>query len=145
MKMALVGLTNTLAIEGGRKNIGVNVVCPVAASRMTETVLPEDLLAALRPDLVAPIVAFLCHETCADNGAVIECGAGWAGKLRRQRSRGAFFPEAQNKAAKGFEMEAVAASWKAINSFEESDYPETNQDAFGIILQHVEEARESKL
>lgn len=145
MKMAMVGLTNTLAIEGARRNIAVNVVCPVASSRMTETVLPDELLSSLRPDLVAPIVAYLCHESCVDNGAVVECGGGWAGKLRRQRAKGVFFPAAQNPGAKGFEMEDVARAWKTICSYDDADYPETNQDVFGVIMEHVEAARASKL
>ncbi|CAE7321205.1 HSD17B4, partial [Symbiodinium sp. KB8] len=145
MKMAMVGLANTLAIEGARRNIAVNVVCPVASSRMTETVLPDELLSSLRADLVAPIVAYLCHESCADNGAVVECGGGWAGKLRRQRAKGVFFPAAQNPGAKGFEMEDVARAWKTICSYEDADYPETNQDVFGVIMEHVEAARASKL
>lgn len=34
----------------------------------------------MRPDLVAPVVLWLCHDTCTDNGSVIEAAAGWVGK-----------------------------------------------------------------
>lgn len=50
-KLGVVGFASTLAKEGESKNILVNVVCPVAGSRMTETVMPPDLLEALKPEL----------------------------------------------------------------------------------------------
>lgn len=57
--MGLVGLANTIAIEGARSNIHCNVIVPTAASRLTEDILPPDLYAELRPDLIAPIVVII--------------------------------------------------------------------------------------
>ena len=79
-KLGLVGLCKTLAIEGGRSNIHCNTVVPVAGSRMTEDVLPPELFDMLKPDLIAPVVAWMCHQDCQDNGAVIETAGGWAAK-----------------------------------------------------------------
>ena len=42
----------------------------------------SDLLEALKPDLIAPVVAWLCHEDCDANGNVIEAAGGWAGKCK---------------------------------------------------------------
>jgi NAD(P)-dependent dehydrogenase (short-subunit alcohol dehydrogenase family) len=53
-----------LAREGEKKNIRVNTIAPLAASRMLETVMPPDVLANLKPALVAPLVGYLCHESC---------------------------------------------------------------------------------
>jgi hypothetical protein len=66
--MAIVGLGNTLAREGEKRGVFVNTVAPVAASRMTEAVLPAELFAALKPEAVAPVVLWLCHESCSANG-----------------------------------------------------------------------------
>lgn len=62
-QMAVIGLANTLAREGEKKNIFVNVIAPTAASRMTADVMPPDVLALLKPEFVAPFVGYLCHES----------------------------------------------------------------------------------
>src|SRR5690606_12065175 len=62
-KLGIVGLSNTLAREGASKNIKVNTIAPLAGSRMTATVMPEEMLNALKPEYVAPVVAYLCHES----------------------------------------------------------------------------------
>ncbi|NJN83050.1 MAG: SDR family NAD(P)-dependent oxidoreductase, partial [Caldilineaceae bacterium] len=74
-KLGLVGFANTLAIEGKKKNVLVNTIAPIAGSRMTETVLPKELLDALEPGYVSPLVAFLAHESCEETGALF----GWVG------------------------------------------------------------------
>jgi hypothetical protein len=48
------------------------------------------LLQALKPEYVAPFVAYLCHESCTETSSLYEVGAGWIGKLRWQRSSGAY-------------------------------------------------------
>ena len=90
-KLGLIGLSNTLAIEGGRNGIQCNVIVPVAASRLTEDILPPDIMSILDPESIAPVVAWLSHEECLENGSVIESAGGWAGKYRWQRSPGHIF------------------------------------------------------
>ena len=87
----LIGFTNTLAIEGARKGIKANVIAPVAGSRLTETILPKEVVEALKPEFVTPLVVKLCSEESEENGSLFEVGAGWVTKLRWERSRGAFF------------------------------------------------------
>jgi hypothetical protein len=44
---------------------------------MTQTVMPPEVIEALKPEYVAPFVAFLAHDSCEDNGAMYEVGAGY--------------------------------------------------------------------
>jgi len=75
-KAGLVGLGRTLAIEGARKNIRVNIVSPGAATSMTSAALPENVHAAMSPDRVAQLVGYLCHESCATSGEIFFAAAG---------------------------------------------------------------------
>jgi 3-hydroxyacyl-CoA dehydrogenase/3a,7a,12a-trihydroxy-5b-cholest-24-enoyl-CoA hydratase len=90
-KLALVGFANSLAIEGMKRNIQANTIAPIAGSRMTETVLPPELIEALKPEAVSPIVAWLCHEDCEETSAVYEVGGGYHGRVRLERSLGKTF------------------------------------------------------
>ena len=61
-KLGLVGLINTLAQEGAKYNIHANAVAPIAATRMTQDILPPEVFEKLTPEYVAPVVAYLCTE-----------------------------------------------------------------------------------
>lgn len=74
-KLGLVGLMNTLKIEGARYNIRTNCIAPVAATRMTENLMPKEALANLGPELVTPAVIYLCTED-APNGVVVQAQGG---------------------------------------------------------------------
>jgi NADP-dependent 3-hydroxy acid dehydrogenase YdfG/putative sterol carrier protein len=75
-KMGLVGLMNSLKLEGARYDIKVNTVAPLALTRLTEDVLPAEVVAGLRPEYVAPLVLYLCSEQCADTGLILNAGMG---------------------------------------------------------------------
>jgi len=78
--MGLYGFTTSLAKEGEKRNIRSNCIAPVAGTRMTATVMPEEVLSMLAPEYVAPFVAYLCHESCEENGSLYEVGAGFIAK-----------------------------------------------------------------
>lgn len=88
-KAAIVGLTRTLAIEGAKNNIKVNVVAPHATTAMTLTVFREEDRNLFPPKLVAPLLIFLASEQVPVTGELFEAGGGWIGKTRWQRAKGA--------------------------------------------------------
>jgi len=135
-KLALVAFANTLAKEGASKNIHVNTVAPMAGSRMTETVMPPDLVQALKPEYVAPLAAWLCHEQCEDNGAVFEVGAGWVSRVRWQRAKGAFLD-----VKKVPSPENVRDVWSQVNDFSEPQYPTTPGESISLIVSHLNRAK----
>jgi len=138
-KLGIVGLTNTLAREGASKNIKVNTIAPLAGSRMTATVMPEEMLNALKPEYVAPVVAFLCHESCEDSGGLFEMGAGWVAKLKWARAKGATMPVGDAS------PESVKKMWSKVVEFSDPDYPESTQDTFPPVMAAVELYKNSKL
>ena len=76
-KLAVVGAMNTLRQEGQKYNIMVNSIAPVAGTRMTEDLMPPEVVARLKPELVSPAVAYLCSEDCEMSGEIISAGAGY--------------------------------------------------------------------
>jgi NAD(P)-dependent dehydrogenase (short-subunit alcohol dehydrogenase family) len=74
-KMGLVGLMQTLAIEGAKHDIRVNCLAPTASTQMTQGLLPEAVLARLGPEAVTPALLHLVSEA-APTRAIVCAGAG---------------------------------------------------------------------
>ena len=74
-KMGQVGLMNSMKIEGAKNNIHTNSIAPVAATRMTENLMPEEVLEKLGPELVTPAAIFLVSED-APNGVILQAQGG---------------------------------------------------------------------
>jgi NAD(P)-dependent dehydrogenase (short-subunit alcohol dehydrogenase family) len=106
-KLGLIGLMNTLKLEGQKNNIHVNAVAPVAATRMTANLLPPEVAARLAPEYVTPGVVFLCSEE-APTGAILTAGGGAFALARIVETEGMFLGEG------GLSVEEVRDNWKTI-------------------------------
>ncbi len=91
-KLAVVGLMNTLRLEGQKYNIFVNSIAPVAGTRMTEDLMPPEVVAKMKPELVSPMVAYLCSEQCQHTGEIFAAGAGYYSIIEFREGAGVRLP-----------------------------------------------------
>jgi len=107
-KLGLVGLINSLALEGAKYNIHANAVAPIAATRMTEDILPTEALEKLTPEFVAPVVAYLCSEENPNTASVFIVGGGKVQRVALFQNDGAKFEKPPS-------VQDIAAQWDEIN------------------------------
>lgn len=104
-----------------------------AASRMTETIMPPDVLANLKPEWVVPLVAVLVHPSNKqETGSIFEAGGGHIAKIRWERAKGALL-----KTDSTLTPGAILKKWDAVNDFSQPSYP-TGSNNF---LELLEEAQ----
>ena len=111
-KAGLVGLTQTMAIEGARDNVHVNAVAPMAATRMTEDVAPAELLDTMPPAFVAPVVAYLLTEESTESGSVFVVGGGQTYRVAQFQNAGVTFPHPPS-------LREVSERWPEISDLSE--------------------------
>lgn len=116
-KMALVGLMQTLALEGQKYDIRVNALAPTAATQMTEGVLSEDGLTKLSPDLVSPGIVALVEDN-APTRAILCAGGGHFARANVTLTEGAYIGGGADAA------DLVIANWREIGDREGEIVPE---------------------
>lgn len=108
-KMGVIGLMNTLVLEGAKYNIRVNALAPTAGTRMTEGLIPEKAFDLLTPETVTPAVLYLVSED-APNRTILCAGAGGFAVSRIVETEGVWLPPAEQT------PEGIAAHWEAISA-----------------------------
>lgn len=111
-KAGLVGLLNTLAIEGERSDIRINAVAPMAATRMTEDVAPKEVLETLPPAFVSPVVGYLLTEESTETGSVFVAGGGAVYRVAQFQNDGVTFDSPPS-------IDTVAENWSKITDLSE--------------------------
>jgi NAD(P)-dependent dehydrogenase (short-subunit alcohol dehydrogenase family) len=115
-KMALVGLMQTLSIEGAKSDIRVNCLAPTAATRMTEGLLPPDILALLTPESVVPALLWLVSQD-GPNRAIACAGAGTFAAAHVSLTTGLHL------GCTGDTPEQLAAAWAQVSDRSGSQVP----------------------
>ncbi len=106
-KLGVIGFMNTIKLEGEKYNIHINALAPIAATRMTEGLLPEEAFNMLEPQKVTPAVVFMCSED-APTGKIICAGAGTFSIAQIVESQGMFLNNEPT-------AEDIAANWQQIS------------------------------
>ncbi|HEY9237013.1 MULTISPECIES: SDR family NAD(P)-dependent oxidoreductase [Phenylobacterium] len=106
-KLGIVGFMNTIKLEGQKNNIHINAISPVAATRMTENLMPAEVLERLKPEYVTPGVVYLASEE-APTGAILTAGAGAFALSRIYETEGVYLGEG------GLSVEEVRDNWAKI-------------------------------
>jgi NAD(P)-dependent dehydrogenase (short-subunit alcohol dehydrogenase family) len=132
-KMALVGLMQTLSLEGAKHNIRVNCLAPTAATRMTEGLLPAELLARMKPEAVSPAVVYLASEA-APTRAIVCAGAGSFERAYVTLTPGAFVGIGQDAA------DQLAAKIETISDRNSDIVPESALDQGRIEITNAQAA-----
>ena len=113
-KMGLVGMINTLAVEGMRFNITANAIAPLANTRMTADVIPDDDRLQLDPAYASPLVVHLASEECSDTGTITLASGGHYARIAFMQAKGVQFDHVPS-------VEELALSWSEITDLTDSE------------------------
>ncbi|MBR7782508.1 SDR family NAD(P)-dependent oxidoreductase [Undibacterium luofuense] len=132
-KMALVGLMQTLALEGAKYDIRVNSLAPTAATRMTESLFPAEFLQALQPADVVPAMLVLAGKD-APTRQILCAGAGGFEAAHISLTQGIWLPQSEDTA------EQLASRLTEVQNRDQSVVPESGlaqgQLELGKAFQH---------
>ncbi|MEM7583212.1 MAG: SDR family NAD(P)-dependent oxidoreductase [Acidobacteriota bacterium] len=133
-KMGVVGLMNTMVLEGKKHGIRVNCLSPCAATRMTEGLMPEEAMQALQPEAVTPGLLYLVAED-GPNRTILAAGAGTFARAIVSETHGVHLKPDE------WTPERVAESWEAICDAEsQTEYQDGSGQTINFLTQAAEAA-----
>jgi len=128
-KLAIAGLANVLKLEGGKSNIKVNVLAPIAGTRMTEDILPPQLFEKMKVEFVTPAVLYLCAEECNDSGIVVNAGCGYYSRSAILTGPGAILTDGKEIPT----PEKIMENWDKIISLDDPKFFGQINEFFGVL------------
>jgi NAD(P)-dependent dehydrogenase (short-subunit alcohol dehydrogenase family) len=128
-KLGIVGFMNALKLEGLKYNVRINAIAPLAATRLAQGVFPEEMRRRLKPELVTPVVAYLCSEQCEASGDIISAGAGFYSAVKIVESNGVRFGNGEEVTS-----EMIAAEYRNITRMDGATSFNDAQDQFASVL-----------
>jgi NAD(P)-dependent dehydrogenase (short-subunit alcohol dehydrogenase family) len=126
-KAAVIGLTRSVAVAAAKHGIRVNLIAPAAMTRMAG----DGDAPGMAPELVAPMAAYLAHESCPANGEMFAAGAGRFARIFLATTAGYVHPGAD------VTIEDVAAHWSDINDESGYSVPTDLPDWSARFLSHL--------
>lgn len=126
-KLGLVGLAKTLYLEGAKNNIKVNSLAPVAATRMTADIFPEEAFSKFSPELVVPAALFLVSEDAPSN-VIVGAGGGAYHSTNITMGQPVVLPEGERT------VEGFAAQWDRIADRSGEGVPRSGMEQSNAIL-----------
>ena len=134
-KMGIIGFMNALKLEGQRHNVLVNAIAPLASTRLAAmtSVLPDEIMPNLRPELVSAMVSYLCSEQCRTTGDILTAGGGYYSKVQIFEGAGVHLNPAEEITA-----ETIAEQFARISDMTEAKgyFSATDEleNSFGPVL-----------